>query len=138
MVSLRSNTEDFFATYPPEGGSERRGRAAVLEWLSGWADGDGPDELAVVVSELLANAVAATSDGTYVVVRACRDDDVVVLEVSNSYDGRPTGNDWDLDDLLRSGGRGLVIVRALTDWVELEHRNATTTVRCRKRVEVLA
>lgn len=43
---------------------------------------------------------------------------------------------WDLDDPLRTGGRGLLIVSALVDHVEAEHdvTNSCTVVRVRRNL----
>ena len=43
---------------------------------------------------------------------------------------------WDLDDPLRGGGRGLLIVRAYTDTMEIDSVGGTVVVRCARRVEL--
>lgn len=94
-------------------------RAALARWLveQELAD-DTVDDLLVVFSELVANAVAATVAGDHVEVLAEAVGDEVVIEVRNGREhGAAAPAEWDLDDPLRGGGRGLVLVRAFLDEV---------------------
>ena len=104
-----------------------------------WMDGAGVDqdvagELAVVFSELAANAANASppTDGP-AEVSAWTEPDSVVIEVSNRV-GRVSRRRprWDLSDPLRSGGRGLMIVRAYTDDIAFQATGDTVVVRCRR------
>lgn len=119
-------------------------RKGFTAWLRRWVPNDEAiDDLTLVLSELMANAVrAASSEGTSgegatVHVIACQDGDEVVLAVRNPR-VRWVGADtrWDLDDPLRPGGRGLLIVETLVDELEIEHdeRDGSTTVRSRRSV----
>lgn len=109
-------------------------RRAFTAWLyEVGIDNGALDDLPVVFSELVTNATAATPQES-VQTRAWLEDDDLVVEVENSIDGRwaETGR-WDLDDALRGGGRGLVIVRAFTDELHIDADHDVMTVRCRRR-----
>ena len=130
-------TDDLNVVYVADTANVAPARAAVVDWLRAWSsDDDLLDEMAIVVSELFANAVDASPRGEHhVLLRICRDVDAVVLEVTNRLDGgRVQPQRWDLDDPLRGGGRGLLIVDSLVDSTEFDERPGETTVRCRKRI----
>ncbi len=111
--------------------------------FAGWLRHLGVDEEAaedstVVFSELTTNAVHGSPDAaSHVNVRAECEDDELLLDVRN-----PTAPDgyrarrWDLDDPLREGGRGLLIVRALVDELDVSHDGGDLAVRCRWRVRL--
>lgn len=108
-------------------------RHAFQTWLGGQtSDAELVADMAVVVSELASNAVVG-SEGTGhpIEIRAAVDRGELELQVVNVL--RP-GLDqvvrWDLDDPLRGGGRGLMIVRAYTDTLEIESSGSVVTVRC--------
>ena len=98
---------------------------------------DTVDDLEVVFSELTANAVAASPEPTDEVrVRAEVDAGMFVLSVSNRTDDpqrMPPAPD--LDDPLRSNGRGLLIARAFVDSVDIEVEEPDRLlVRCCRRL----
>ena len=111
-------------------------RFELVEWLEvNDADEVAVEELAVVISELVSNAVRACRPGTNPSVSAWIEDEDVFLEVGNTL--RPDAaahTDWDLDDTLRHGGRGLLLVRAFVDDLEVEPDMSTEGVvfRCRR------
>lgn len=111
-------------------------RRAFAEWLrdSDVAD-DLVSELTIVFSELLSNAVKASRDtDREVQTRADVEDGRVVIEVCNPVDRTPLDVErYDLGDPLRAGGRGLVIVRAYTDEVEITLQDDSISVRCTRR-----
>lgn len=139
MPGPPQRTDDFAGTFPASPSVIADARRRFTAWLVRCdADADTVDDLAVVLSELMANAVRAADTATGDVrVIACLDGDEVVLEVQNP---RTTWVEaerrWDLEDPLRGGGRGLVIVESLVDHLEVEHdsRAGTTTVRSRRTV----
>ncbi len=103
-------------------------------WLDSVIDGEaaepGPDDpdgiaeaqgdLAVVFSELGANAVLAGPAGTRIGFQAMLVGRDFRLEVRNQVDSRAASAlRWNLDDRLRIGGRGLLLVRAFTDSVDV-------------------
>jgi len=116
--------------------------AAVRADLEAWAwargvEGEALADLAVVLSELVANAITASPPGRAPEVVATMDGDAVALEVRNaSRPGEALGTRWDLEDPLRAGGRGLVIVSAFCDEMEvaLDPDGDHLVVRCRLRV----
>lgn len=113
-------------------------RERFADWLDSWAAGaiELRNDLMVVLSELLANAAAAApDDGAELVVHAWCEGDDVVVEVSNPVaPWVDAAIRWDLNDPLRPGGRGLLIVRALVDEVEVvqDVDDSRTTLRCRR------
>lgn len=95
------------------------------------------DDLMVVASELLANAIAASPGDATVVLRATNEAGVVTLEAVNRVtEWISPAERWDLDDPLRTGGRGLLIVAALVDHIEAEHdvTDFCTVVRARRNL----
>ena len=99
-------------------------------------DEDLVGELTIVFSELLSNAVKASRGAEREVqTRAGLERGRVIIEVCNPVArSRSDVDRWDLDDPLRAGGRGLVIVRAYTDDVEIELRDESLVVRCSRRM----
>lgn len=99
-------------------------RRGIVRWMRAvHLDDDTVEDLEVVVSEVAANAVAASPSPTDEVrVRAALDESMFVLEVSNRTDGaRQLPLDMpDLDDPLRPNGRGLLIARAFLDSLDVE------------------
>jgi anti-sigma regulatory factor (Ser/Thr protein kinase) len=106
-------------------------RARFGTWLDQQGiDGDDAEELHVVLSELVANAVEATVDGSPVSVWAQRHGSTVWVEVTNSAERSvrfPPMPDPPADPLGPSG-RGLLIVGAFTDRVAAETLDGRTRV----------
>lgn len=103
-------------------------------------DDETVEELAIVFSELAANAVTASAPGTLARLRAYRDETNVVLEAVNGSPQtvpRDRGA-WDLADPLRPGGRGLLIVNEYMDNVQVEPADDLNgiLVRCRRSLVV--
>lgn len=113
-------------------------RHAFQDWLRGLGAGaEDVADMAVVLSELASNALAgAEGTDTGIDIRARIDGDELQLEVANQVGGAVDHVlRWDLDDPLRGGGRGLMIVRAYTDTLEIDSAGSTVTVRCTRRLE---
>jgi anti-sigma regulatory factor (Ser/Thr protein kinase) len=94
------------------------------------------DDLVLVASELISNAVRhATGEAAGTCLRAWPEDADVVIEVEDDGGGPaawPVPHDEPPPaDLER--GRGLFLVHALSDEVEMESVGRVTRVRCRKR-----
>lgn len=108
-------------------------REAFVEWLAGvTTSAERIEDLAVVISELGANAVRGTPDGhTPATVSAWVEDGNLILEVANHVEEItvPDG-DWDLDDPLRTGGRGLLLVSAFVDDVHVDVEDDLLLIRC--------
>lgn len=120
-------------------GSIGSARQAFDTWLRQVAtDAELLEDMSVVVSELASNAL----DGGHPTkpdaeIRAEVDADLLHLVVSNRLpDGMVDIRHWDLDDPLRGGGRGLMIVRAYTDSLSVDSTGGTVSVRCTRRLDL--
>ena len=116
-------TSDFLTTMSADKSEIGHARAAFSQWLrSGAVDRETLDDLLVVASELLANAIHASPGASTVALRATNNRNVITIEAVNRVAEWVTPADrWNLDDPLRTGGRGLLIVSALVDHIEAEH-----------------
>lgn len=137
-----ATADDAFQTsFPPRTDALARARKAFSTWLRRRTQGDAVDELEIVFSELAANAVDASPDGSDEVTgRAWCEGSELVLDLVNHTDPAATAAEpaarWDLDDPLRTGGRGLVITEALVDSVEVRLApGQRLVVRCRRRLD---
>ncbi|HEU5084165.1 MAG TPA: ATP-binding protein [Acidimicrobiales bacterium] len=132
-------TPDLDARLPADTAVIADARAMLHGWLAdaGVGDREVVDDLSVVLSELVANAVEASPHDGSVVVRTQLEEGTVVLSVVNDVREWVTPAErWDLDDPLRPGGRGLLIVSALADDVTVQHdiEDDCTVVTARLRV----
>jgi anti-sigma regulatory factor (Ser/Thr protein kinase) len=97
-------------------------RLDIDAWLSAQAaDDDTRARAALVVSELVSNAVQASPSRPFY-LRACRRDrGAITLTVTNRAENAkiPPRCDWGPDDLLSPGGRGLAIVDSLCEEVTI-------------------
>lgn len=113
-------------------------RSAFEEWVrSTPADEDAVEELLVVFSELVANAVHASPTPQHEIEAAAwiEDERTIVLRVANHIVPATTKVAGpDLGDPLRTNGRGLLIVRAYTDTVRTEVTDDTIAIRCERRL----
>ena len=133
----RSSRGDFAFRLAADTGAIPAARQAFETWLraTGASDDDVHD-MAVVLSELASNAAVGAAPGTTGNIRASLDAGELLLEVGNQVADDDTDVlRWDLDDPLRGGGRGLLIVRAYTDSMEVDSDGRSVTVRCRRRLE---
>jgi anti-sigma regulatory factor (Ser/Thr protein kinase) len=119
-------------------------RARFADWLQGQhVSEDDAEELHVVLSELVANAVEATPDAPErppIHVWAQRHGEKVWIEVSNSAQRTvrfPPMPELPADPLGPSG-RGLVIVKAFTDRVAAETLDGRTRVTAVKTLRASA
>jgi PAS domain S-box-containing protein len=102
-------------------------RREAVRWLAdhGLAAGD----LALVVAELLANAVRAADNRVSLELALGMGGlEVVVTDDGTGMDALPADHDPDLE---AEGSRGLFLVRRLSSGLELLPTEAGTTVRCR-------
>lgn len=113
-------------------------RHDFTEWLARVdVDDEIVSDLAVAFSELVTNAAEASNgSGKPIATRAWFDDADLVLEVANTVPTAtpPEIHRWDLDDPLRPGGRGLMIVQAYTDDLQVDVSGRTLIVRCRRHL----
>lgn len=113
-------------------------RHLLSDWLTSEPlDQTVIDDLLLITDELCANAVAAAPGGE-VVLRARVDGDDVVVEVEDPVGDHPGMESTDVDhpDPMEERGRGLYLVTALSDAVEVTEMGGRTVVRCRKRAVV--
>lgn len=119
-------------------GSIGSARQAFLSWLEQVStDAELLQDMSVVVSELASNALdGGDPHRPEAEVRAELQGDVLHVVVSNRLPGDVTDiRHWDLDDALRGGGRGLMIVRAYTDSLSVDSTAGTVIVRCTRRLD---
>jgi len=138
QASTRSDRGSFAWTLPADPGAIPAARHAFEAWLVGnAASADDVHDMAVVLSELASNAALGAAAGTSARIQASITGGQVHLEVTNQVDRIETDVlRWDLDDPLRGGGRGLLIVRAYTDTLEVDSVAGAVTVRCTRRLEL--
>lgn len=112
-------------------------RAEFVEWLAGeGASPERTEDLAVVISELGANAVRGAPPGASPATADAwleqrGGEQVVVLEVANRVEELTIPDtDWDLEDPLRTGGRGLLLVSAFVDDVHVDVDGDVLVIRC--------
>lgn len=114
-------------------------RAEFVAWLATvGVEAERRDDLSVVLSELGANAIRETPDGSLsATVEASVTGNVLEVVVRNEVSvaaTSPDDSDWDLDDPLRTGGRGLLLVSAFVDEVEVDVEGRQLIVRCRSSI----
>lgn len=136
--ATRRTQGDFAWKLGADPGSIGEARQAFITWLQQVSSDDELlQDMSVVISELASNALDGGDPGSPVAeVRADLDGDVLQLVVSNRLpDGVTDIRHWDLDDPLRGGGRGLMIVRAYTDSLAVDSTGGTVSVRCTRRLD---
>ena len=132
-MSLQPSTRRFSARPVSSLAALAGVREAFVEWLAGVTTSDDRiEDLSVVISELGANAVRGTPEGAEpATVSAWVDDERIVLEVANRVEDLTVPDaDWDFDDPLRTGGRGLLLVSAFMDDVNVEVAGDVLVIRC--------
>ncbi len=136
----RCQTDAFETSFPPSDEAVGPARRCFSAWLHRRTDDDVADELEIVFSELATNAVhGSPPDAEEVTGRAWYEGEDLVVDIANRIDPTgspgPAGSPWDLDDPLRSGGRGLVIAEAFVDSMEVTLEPGQRLVgRCRRRL----
>ncbi len=133
QMSVHPFTRRFPLQTVPSLGALSQVREEFASWLGSMAPSERVGELEVVVSELGANAVHGTPAGSPPpTITAWLDDSVLTLEVTNHVGSGPDAHvdDWDLEDPLRTGGRGLLLVSAFVDDVDVDVEDDLLLVRC--------
>ena len=93
------------------------------------------DELALVVTELVTNAVEASPGPHHeVALRASCDDDGIHMVIVDEGDGFALTGSVDTPEPTAIRGRGLPIVQALMDAVSVERRDQRTVVTARRTI----
>lgn len=107
-------------------------RALVSRWLDAHQISDMESGLHLAVTELLSNAREASRPTSPIILRLDVVDDSVKVEVENTgVDFEPS---FDMPDVLACQGRGLGLVSAMADSVEVEHARGRTRVTARFRL----
>jgi signal transduction histidine kinase len=88
-----------------------RVRHAVVATLRQWGVPEIADDMGLIVTELVVNAIHHGDPGSVSVILTIRNGDAV-LEVEDDNGGRPAVRRTAEDD---EGGRGLILVQALAD-----------------------
>lgn len=104
-------------------------RTLVRGWLRSNRISGIESALLLAVTELLSNAREASQPADPIILRLELDDDDVALEVENK--GRDFEPSFDLPDALAPRGRGLGLVSAVADAVNVEHDRGRTRVVAR-------
>lgn len=138
MVASPRDDGRFRASIPPHSADAAALRDRFRAWLDRIpiVDRATAEELLVVFAELTTNAIEATDDpAERVHVDASVEPPDVFLEVVNRLPRAPhPGATVDLEDPLRPRGRGLFIVEAFTDEVDVTQLDDLVYVRCRRLV----
>lgn len=109
--------------------SVARQRAAVTAWLGERrVEGLVAADVALAISELGANAIAASEDADQFGLAVAVDDQRVTVSVTNA--GPPFTLPPDVADPLAPTGRGLRMLRRAADRLEIQHEDGITTVSC--------
>jgi anti-sigma regulatory factor (Ser/Thr protein kinase) len=132
-ASLMDDGPDFEVALVPDLGSLALMRREVVARLDPGALGAATvDNLLLVLSELATNAIQATTRdgvGAAVLVRVRPRAAAVIAEVENAGPAFVPASAQQQVDPDAEGGRGLVIVRALTDEVTVHFRDGRCLVR---------
>jgi hypothetical protein len=124
MAMPRTPVQPIFrATYPSNAASAGVARAAVHDHCDAWGRGGIADEAALVVTELVANAVRHA--GTPMDLRMLRIPHGVRLEVSDGCARLPVRRNA---DPLAEGGRGLLLVDTMSRSSGVDRRADGKTV----------
>lgn len=138
MVASPRDDERFRASIPPHSADAAALRDRFRAWLAGirLVDEATAEELLVVFAELTTNAIEATEDpDERIHVDVSVEPPDVFVEVVNRLPRAPhPGATVDLEDPLRPRGRGLFIVEAFTDEVDVTQLGDLLYVRCRRLV----
>ncbi len=137
MVHRTTETDRFHSRVDATSVAVAQSRAAFEGWLRNTDAGESTVvELTVAFSELVANAVEASPGADQgIEAAAWTEDGSVVFSVANPImPSAPPSTEPDFGDPLRTGGRGLLIVRAYTDTLEIEGDRETIAIRCQRRI----
>jgi len=97
-------------------------RLDIDSWLVAQAaDDDTRDRAALVVSELVSNAIQASPGRSFRLSARRVDDSAIGLKVTNRAENPkiPPRSEWGPDDVLAPGGRGLAIIDSVCDQVAI-------------------
>jgi PAS domain S-box-containing protein len=112
---------------PPEPSAAQRARCMLSEWLDA---GPRDDDVLLVATELIANAARVARNS--VALRTWRTPTAVLIEVADDGEGfAPLAPRGQVPPEEAESGRGLFLVSALADDVQIRTTSTGTAVRCR-------
>jgi anti-sigma regulatory factor (Ser/Thr protein kinase) len=127
--------------FSPNAASVSLARHLLADWLEHQpVDPAETADLLLVASELCSNAIRhATGAPGSVLLRAWTEGSAVVLEVEDDGGGsvEPGADDGEVPDPAEEQGRGLYLVRTLTDDCTMRVEDGRTIVRC-TRTEIVS
>lgn len=137
LLVLRAPSEVFHRSLTPEPAKVSSTRASLAEWLAPRlpaADDDLRQDLLLVVSELLTNAVRVAEGDVHLHLWIEGGEIVVdVYDDGSGFDASVPPSAV-VPDALAGRGRGLFIVRSLMDDCRVQSGPSGTLVRCRRKV----
>jgi anti-sigma regulatory factor (Ser/Thr protein kinase) len=122
MRAMSANGDPFHRRYQGATAVVNGVRGDIDSWLLAQeADDDTRSRAALVVSELVSNAVQASPGRPFgLSARRIRSEAITLIVTNRTEKPRiPERSDWGPDDLLAPGGRGLAIVDSLCDDVAI-------------------
>ncbi|HEY7628024.1 MAG TPA: ATP-binding protein [Ilumatobacteraceae bacterium] len=123
--------------YRGEAATLGEARREVLHWLrEAGADQPTLERAALIVSELATNALEASPGSVYQVHVTRADTDHVAISVRNKTKGTvpPTQDQWRTADPTALRGRGLAIVKSLSEDVTVDNHDGNVVVTARLRL----
>jgi anti-sigma regulatory factor (Ser/Thr protein kinase) len=131
VSDVRDRRGQFERTYDGTSSTLRDARKDIVEWLiERGFDQELQDRAALVLSELATNAVQASPGRSYAVrLRDLGDRSAVLVVTSHTdYETPPPREHWAPTSTRAARGRGLMIVDALADEVEVDLPSHDTVV----------
>jgi anti-sigma regulatory factor (Ser/Thr protein kinase) len=107
-------------------------RTVVSRWLGAHRVSELESALHLVITELLSNARAASKPTDPITLRLDFDDEAVDVEVENI--GQEFDPSFEMPDALALRGRGLSLVSAMADSVDVQYSRGRTRVGARFRL----
>ena len=108
-------------------------RRELAAWLARIRVADDVrDEIVLATHEAAANAIEHARTGSELTVRAVRDENKVIIVVTNSGEWKPSRS------LEEMRGRGLILMKQVMTDLEIQVRSQNTVVRMRRDLSVSA
>ncbi|MFN2613892.1 MAG: SpoIIE family protein phosphatase [Actinomycetota bacterium] len=129
---VRARTWSMLPT-PEEASAARR---HAMDWLlARGLDDDTVSQLGLVVSELVANAVAAARSSVELSIDVAQDNVTIVVGDDGAGPAALASRGFEQPPHMADAGRGLFLVRALTDSVVIDTNASGSTMRCVRRLD---
>lgn len=115
-------------TYAGSTDTINQARTDLVDWLFECDMASVTADAQLVVSELTSNAVEASPGEPYRVSAWLGPDTLCITVTNRSTEQLPDEDDWSPESVLAPQGRGLMIVKALSETVDIERTDTETTV----------